>query len=63
MSSLTDAGIEDFFKVATEKKQEYNRDYKPELERRIRKWTEEKKMEGLDKLLQNIKVSSSSRSD
>ena len=63
MSSLTGAGMEDFFKAATEKKQEYDRDYKPELERRIRERTEEKKTEGLDKLMRDMKVGSSSGPD
>jgi len=63
VSSLTGAGMEDFFNAATEKKQEYDRDYKPELERRIRERTEEKKTEGLDKLMRDMKVGSSSGPD
>jgi len=60
VSSLTGAGMEDFFKAAAEKKQEYDRDYKPELERRIRERTEEKKTQGLDKLMRDMKVGSPS---
>jgi hypothetical protein len=48
----------DFFKAMEEKKLEYEKDYKPELERRIQERTEEKKTEGLDKLMKDMNVGS-----
>jgi GPN-loop GTPase len=52
--------MDEFFKAAADKKQEYEREYKPELERRVRERTEEKKTQGLDKLMQDMKVGSTS---
>jgi hypothetical protein len=49
----------EFFKAMEEKKLEYEKDYKPELERRIQERTEEKKTEGLDKLMKDMNVGSS----
>jgi len=43
VSSMTGAGVEDFFKAVQEKKEEFNRDYKPELERRRKQREDEKK--------------------
>ena len=40
---------------------EYEREYKPELERRLRERIEEKKTEGLDKLMNDMKVGKTSR--
>jgi GPN-loop GTPase len=48
------------FEVMKVKKDEYEREYKPELERRIRERTEERKTEGLEKLMRDMKVGSSS---
>jgi hypothetical protein len=44
-----------------EKKEEYDREYKPELERRIRERIEEGKTAGLDKLMKDMNVESTSR--
>ena len=60
MSSLTGIGIGEFFDAVVEKKSEYDREYKPELERRIRERIEEKKTEGLDNLMKDLNVGSTS---
>jgi len=59
VSSVTGVGMPEFFKAMEEKKLEYEKDYKPELERRIQERTEEKKTEGLDKLMKDMNVGSS----
>jgi GPN-loop GTPase len=51
----------EFFRVVGEKKEEYDREYKPELERRIQERVEEGKTAGLDKLMKDMKVGSTSR--
>jgi GPN-loop GTPase len=50
--------MKEFFETMGEKKAEYEREYKPELERRIREREEEKKTEGLDRLMNDMKVQS-----
>ena len=60
MSSITGAGIVEFFNVMKEKKTEYEKEYKPELEKRIRERVEEKKTEGLDNLMKDMDVGSTS---
>ena len=50
----------EFFNAMKDKKTEYEREYKPELERRIRERVEEKKTEGLDKLMKDMDVGSAS---
>jgi GPN-loop GTPase len=60
VSSITGAGIGDFFNAMGEKKLEYEKEYKPELERRIRERVEEKKTEGLDKLMKDMNVGTTS---
>jgi len=42
VSSMTGDGVEDFFDAVKEKKDEFNRDYKPELERRRKQRDDEK---------------------
>ena len=59
MSSLTGAGIQDVFQAFAEKKGEYEKEYKPELDKRIQERTEEMKTEGLDRLMKDLKVGSS----
>ncbi|CZT02136.1 related to XPA binding protein [Rhynchosporium agropyri] len=60
VSSMTGAGITDFFEAVEEKAQEFERDYKPELERRRRKREDEKvenRERDLDKLMKDMAVS------
>jgi GPN-loop GTPase len=61
VSSLIGTGMPEFFRVVGEKKDEYDREYKPELERRIRERVEEGKTAGLDKLMKDMEVGSTSR--
>jgi GPN-loop GTPase len=60
VSSIVGTGMPDFFKAMGEKKAEYGRDYKPDLEKRVRERAEEKKTEELDKLMTDMKVGGSS---
>ena len=60
MSSLTGAGIPDFFNAVDDKRKEFETDYKPELERRIKERAEEEKTRELDKSMKDMKVASSS---
>ena len=55
---MTAAGIPEFFNTMADKRAEYEKEYKPELERRIRERAEEKKTEGLDKLMNDMNVGS-----
>jgi hypothetical protein len=48
--------VPEFFETMADKRDEYERDYKPELERRIREREEEGKTEGLSKLMKDINV-------
>ena len=63
VSSLTGQGVDEFFDAVAEKAQEFERDYKPELERR-RKEREKDKLtrreQELGKLMKDMNVSSSS---
>ncbi|KAH9216736.1 hypothetical protein DL95DRAFT_114573 [Leptodontidium sp. 2 PMI_412] len=60
VSSMTGAGINEFFEAVEEKAKEFERDYKPELERR-RKKREDEKLENrereLGKLMKDMAVS------
>jgi hypothetical protein len=56
VSSLTGAGVPEFFRTMADKRAEYENEYKPELERRIRERTEEGKTAGLDKLMKDMNV-------
>ncbi|EPS36697.1 hypothetical protein H072_9725 [Dactylellina haptotyla CBS 200.50] len=62
VSSMTGAGIDDFFKAVDSKVEEYKKDYLPELEK-ARKEREEKKKddqnEQLDRLMSDMKMSGS----
>ena len=64
VSSMTGDGVEDFFKAVEEKRQEFERDYKPELERKQKEREDSKaskrEME-LGKLMKDMSVSGSSR--
>ena len=60
VSSMTGRGIKEFFEAVEEKKKEYERDYKPELERQQKKRREEKgssKEKELGKLMSDMNVS------
>lgn len=60
VSSMTGAGINEFFEAVGEKAQEFERDYKPELERRRKQRDEEKKKnreKELGKLMKDMAVS------
>ena len=64
VSSMTGRGIDDFFIAVGEKAQEFERDYKPELERRRRERQEQKqgqREQDLGKLMKDMNVSESSR--
>jgi putative protein kinase ArgK-like GTPase of G3E family len=66
VSAMTGAGIDEFFKAVEEKREEFNRDYKPELEKR-RAQREKDKLKNREKQLgqllkdMNIEGSSSRR--
>lgn len=57
---MTGAGVNDFFEAVTEKAQEFDRDYKPELERRRKQREDEKvanREKELGKLMKDMAVS------
>ena len=59
VSSMTGMGVKEFFDAVAEKAKEYERDYKPELERRRAERQTEKegrREEELGKLMQNMNV-------
>ncbi|XP_014552688.1 hypothetical protein COCVIDRAFT_19263 [Bipolaris victoriae FI3] len=59
VSAMTGEGIDEFFKGVEEKKAEFERDYKPELERRRVEREQEKKasrQRELDKMMKDMKV-------
>jgi GPN-loop GTPase len=60
VSSIIGSGMGEFFTAVGEKRQEYEREYKPELERRIRERIEEKKTGGLENLMKDMEVGSTS---
>ncbi|KAF4633814.1 hypothetical protein G7Y89_g4298 [Cudoniella acicularis] len=60
VSSMTGAGINEFFEAVGEKAQEFERDYKPELERKRKQRDDEKKAfreKELGKLMKDMAVS------
>jgi len=60
VSSMTGAGINEFFEAVEEKAQEFERDYKPELERRRKQRDEQKvasREKELGKLMKDMAVS------
>lgn len=60
VSSMTGDGVEDFFKAVEEKRQEFERDYKPELERKKKEREEaqaNRREEELGKLMKDMNVS------
>lgn len=60
VSSMTGQGVDEFFKAIDEKVKEFNRDYKPELERRRKereKQKGERKEKELGRLLKDLNVS------
>ena len=59
VSAMTGDGMDEFFKGVQEKKEEFERDYKPELERRRAEREQEKKAtreRELDKMMKDMKV-------
>lgn len=59
VSSMTGAGINEFFDAVEQKREEFNRDYKPELERKRKQREEEKERnreEQLGKLMKDMSV-------
>ncbi|KAJ5777775.1 hypothetical protein N7520_001021 [Penicillium odoratum] len=64
VSSMTGDGVDDFFDAVEIKRQEFERDYKPELERKRKEREESKESRReleLGKLMQDMNVSGSSR--
>ncbi|KAF1972914.1 XPA-binding protein-like protein [Bimuria novae-zelandiae CBS 107.79] len=64
VSSMTGDGMDDFFKGVQAKKEEFERDYKPELDRRRAEREKEKaaaRQKELDKLMKDMNVGSASR--
>lgn len=62
VSSMTGDGVDEFFAAVEEKRQEFERDYKPELERKKKEREESKASQReleLGKLMQDMSVSSS----
>ncbi|KAH8808315.1 hypothetical protein F5884DRAFT_752855 [Xylogone sp. PMI_703] len=60
VSSMTGAGVKEFFEAVEQKREEFNRDYKPELERRKKEREEQKeanRQKELDKLMNDMAVS------
>ncbi|PWY80587.1 hypothetical protein BO70DRAFT_362535 [Aspergillus heteromorphus CBS 117.55] len=65
VSSMTGDGIDEFFAAVEEKRQEFERDYKPELERKKKEREETKSAQReleLGKLMKDMNVSGTSRS-
>ncbi|EKG17553.1 ATP binding protein [Macrophomina phaseolina MS6] len=63
VSSMTGEGVEDFFEAVKEKAAEFERDYKPELERRREERAKEKEQrreKELDKLMRDMSVGGAS---
>ena len=59
VSAMTGEGMDEFFKGVQEKKEEFERDYKPELERRKAEREEQKasvRQKELDRLLKDMNV-------
>jgi GTPase SAR1 family protein len=64
VSSMTGDGVDDFFVAVEEKRKEFERDYKPELERKRKEREQEKESKReleLGKLLRDMNVSGSSQ--
>jgi len=64
VSSMTGDGIDEFFDAVERKADEFNRDYKPELERRIKERQAEKegkKGEDLARVMEDMKVGESAK--
>ncbi|SZF00032.1 unnamed protein product [Blumeria hordei] len=64
VSSMTGQGIDDFFEAVAKKTEEYNNDYKPELERRIKERENEKlaqRDKELEKLMKDMNIPTASK--
>ncbi|KAK7748696.1 hypothetical protein SLS53_000718 [Cytospora paraplurivora] len=60
VSSMTGAGIDDFFEAVAEKAEEFNRDYQPELERKRKERDDAKRAareKELDKMMKGMSMS------
>ena len=60
VSAMTGAGVDEFFEAVSEKAQEFERDYQPELERRRKQrgeQIEEKRQRELGRLMKDMAVS------
>lgn len=66
VSSMTGDGIEEFFEAVDRKAEEFNRDYKPELEKRIKERQQEasdKKSQDLARVMSDMSVDKSEDED
>lgn len=66
VSAMTGAGINEFFEAVSEKAEEFNRDYKPELERKRKQRDDEKaenRQKELGKLMKDMAVGDSTSKD
>ena len=64
VSSMTGQGIDQFFNAVVEKAEEFERDYKPELDKRRKEKQKEKQIrreKGLENLMKDMDVSESSK--
>ena len=64
VSSTTGDGVDDFFEAVEEKRKEFNRDYKPELDKRRKQREEERlasKEQELGKVMQDLNMSAAQR--
>lgn len=64
VSAMTGAGIDDFFAAVEDKKEEFERDYKPEMEKRIREAEqakEEVKQTQMRRMMGDMQVSSKAK--
>ncbi|OAP54395.1 hypothetical protein AYL99_11496 [Fonsecaea erecta] len=65
VSSMTGEGVDEFFEAVEEKRKEFERDYRPELEKRRKdreKESAEKRENDLTKVMKDMKMDSSSKS-
>ncbi|KAF2763879.1 hypothetical protein EJ03DRAFT_246395, partial [Teratosphaeria nubilosa] len=64
VSSMTGAGVDDFFRAVEEKRQEFDKDYRPELEKRKTEAEATKKQiqqEQMSRMMRDMKVSSKAK--
>ncbi|OAL37241.1 hypothetical protein AYO20_03417 [Fonsecaea nubica] len=66
VSSMTGEGVDEFFEAVEEKRKEFERDYRPELEKRRKEREKEsaaKREHDLTKVMKDMKMDSSAKSD